>query len=106
MAGLDLLETPLGEIFLRGTVVYVAVAVLFRVLPKRHTANIAPNDMITLVIVGSLAADAIVGAAKAPLDLLAMMAVVVMWDYARQPGRVLLPALAARRAGHAHPADP
>jgi len=76
------LETPLWEIFARGTVVYIAIAVILRLVPQRQTGNIAPNDMIALVIIGTLAADAIVGEAKTLLDLLLMILVIIFWDYA------------------------
>lgn len=75
------LETPLWEIFARGTVVYIAIAVIFRLVPQRQTGNIAPNDMIALVIIGTLAADAIVGDAQTLLDLLLMILVIIFWDY-------------------------
>lgn len=75
------LETPLWEIFSRGTVVYIAIAVILRLVPQRQTGNIAPNDMIALVIIGTLAADAIVGDAKTLLDLLLMILVIIFWDY-------------------------
>jgi hypothetical protein len=35
-----------------------------RVIPKRHTGNVSPNDLIALIIVGALAADAILGDAR------------------------------------------
>ena len=76
------LETPLWEILARGTVVYIAIAVILRLVPQRQTGNIAPNDMIALVIIGTLAADAIVGEAKTLLDLLLMILVIIFWDYA------------------------
>jgi uncharacterized membrane protein YcaP (DUF421 family) len=76
-----ILETPLWEIAARGTAVYLAITLVFRFMPKRHTGNLSPNDMIALVIVGSLAADAIMGEAKTILDLLLMVLVVILWDY-------------------------
>ncbi len=76
-----LLQTPLWEIAARGTVVYFAIALLFRLIPKRQTGTLAPNDMIALVIIGSLAADAIMGEAATLLDLLLMIAVIISWDY-------------------------
>lgn len=76
-----LLETPLWEIIARGTAVYFAVTLLLRFIPKRQIGNIAPNDMIALVIVGSLAADAIMGEANSLLDLLLMVLVILAWDY-------------------------
>jgi uncharacterized membrane protein YcaP (DUF421 family) len=75
------LETPLWEIAARGTAVYLAIALVFRLMPKRQTGNLSPNDMIALVIVGSLSADAIMGEAKSTTDLLLMALVVVLWDY-------------------------
>src|SRR5690554_5250455 len=77
-----MLQTPPWEIFVRGTVIYIAIAIVLRLVPKRQTGNIAPNDMIALVIIGTLAADAIVGEAKTLLDLLLMILVIIFWDYA------------------------
>src|SRR5690606_41754416 len=77
-----LLETPLWEIFARGTLVYIAMAVVLRLVPQRQTGNLAPNDVITVVIIGTLAADAIVGDAKSLLDLFLMILLIDFLDYA------------------------
>lgn len=74
-------ETPLWEILARGTVVFFIITLVFRYMPKRQTGNLSPNDMIALVIVGSLAADAIMGEAKSVPDLLLMILVILAWDY-------------------------
>jgi uncharacterized membrane protein YcaP (DUF421 family) len=75
------LHSSLMEIALRGTAVYLAIAAIMRFIPKRQTGNVSPNDFIALVIVGSLAADAILADASNPLDILLMVAVVLIWDY-------------------------
>lgn len=75
------LETPLWEIVVRGTVVYLTIAFVLRIMPKRHTGNLVPNDMASLIIVGSLGASAITGAAKALPDQLLMILIVILWDY-------------------------
>lgn len=75
------LETSIWEIALRGTAVYLAIAAIMRVIPKRQTGNVSPNDLIALVIVGALGADAIIADTNHPLDILAMIAVVLIWDY-------------------------
>lgn len=72
-------ETPFWEIALRGTVVYLALWLVLRLIPKRHTGNLSPNDFITLIVVGGLAADAIVGQAKVIPDILLMAIVVLFW---------------------------
>lgn len=74
-------ETPLWEIAARGSAVYLAVAAVLRLVPKRQIGSIAPNDMIALVIVGTLAADAIMGDVKALPDVLVMILVILLWDY-------------------------
>lgn len=75
------LDTPLWEIAARGSAVYLATSVIMRLIPKRHTGNVSPNDLIALVIVGALAADAIIGDAKGALEILLMLTVVLLWDY-------------------------
>lgn len=75
------LETPLWLIALRGTAVYFAIWLVLRLMPKRSIGNLSANDLIALVIIGSLAADAIVGEARNATDLLLMVLVVLSWDH-------------------------
>src|SRR5690606_7628250 len=53
------LTMPLWEIALRATLVYLVLIVLLRAIPKRNAGHISPNDMLTLILVGTLGADAI-----------------------------------------------
>lgn len=75
------LDTPLWEIALRGSAVYLATSAIMRLIPKRQTGNVSPNDLIALVIVGALAADAIIGDTKGALEILLLLTVVLLWDY-------------------------
>lgn len=75
------LETPLWEILLRGTAIYLAIAVLMRVIPKRQSGNLSPNDVLALVIIGDLAGHGMAGESKSALELLLLIAVVAGWDY-------------------------
>lgn len=54
MAEAFMFETPLWEIAARGTAACLVIALVLRFLPKRHTGNLAPNHMISLVMVGTL----------------------------------------------------
>ena len=74
-------EASPWEILIQGTVVYVLVAMILRLIPKRHTGNLSPNDLVAIIIVGSLAADAIVGETHSTIDVLLMIGVVLLWDY-------------------------
>lgn len=85
------LEVPLWEIVARGTLVYLALALVIRLIPKRHTGNVSPNDLIALIVVGNLAGSAIVGEAKSVPDVLLLLAVVLAWDYAFNMAEYYLP---------------
>lgn len=75
------LSTPVWQIFLRATVVYVALVLLLRIVAKRNAGNISPNDILTLVIVGGMGTDAIMGGSTSAGDILLFIAVVVFWAY-------------------------
>lgn len=75
------LETPFWEIVLRTTTVYLVLALVLRIIPKRHAGSLSPNDLIALVIIGGLTADAIAVGAESTPDLLLMVGVVFSWDY-------------------------
>ena len=75
------LETPIWEIVLRASVVYLGLAAVLRIVPKRQTGSLAPNDILALVVIGSIAASAILGAATSTLDLMLKILVIVLWDY-------------------------
>lgn len=75
------LEAPLWEIVVRTTAVYLVLTIALRFIPKRHAGSLSPNDLIALVIIGGLTADAIAVGAASTLDLLLMVGVVFCLDY-------------------------
>ena len=72
---------PLWEIGVRATVVYLALVVLLRVVPKRNAGHISPNDLLTVIVVGGVATDAIMGGSTSVGDNLLLIAVVIAWAY-------------------------
>jgi uncharacterized membrane protein YcaP (DUF421 family) len=82
MAEVFSLTKPLWEIVLRATVVYFALVLLVRTLPKRHAGSISPNDMLMLIVIGGMGTDAIMGGSTSVGDILLMIGVVVAWSYA------------------------
>src|SRR5690606_19502523 len=81
MSDAFVLEMPLWEIAVRGLVVYLTTSAVIRLIPKRQTGDVSPNDLIALIIVGSLGADAIVGDTSSVLDMLLMIVEVLLLDY-------------------------
>jgi len=76
-----LFESPIWLTILRGTGVYLLLAVILRLMPKRETGSLSPNDIIGLVIVANLAGDAIAGEVVAAADLMLLVTVVLGWSY-------------------------
>ena len=73
------LTKPLWEIALRATIVYVAIVVLVRIAPKRNAGAISPNDMLTLIIVGGMGTDAIMGGSTSVGDILILVVIIFLW---------------------------
>src|SRR5690606_15464325 len=75
------LTMPLWEIFARGTITYFALIFLVRVIPKRKTGHLSPNDMLSLIVIGGMGTDAIMGGSTSLGDILLMIALIVGWGY-------------------------
>lgn len=87
------LTKPLWEIVVRATVAYVVLVVLIRVIPKRNAGHISPNDMLTLVVIGTMATDAILGGSTSVGDILLMIGLIIGWGYALDALEYRFPAL-------------
>lgn len=72
---------PLWELFVRGTIIYLALIFLVRVIPKRKAGHISPNDMLTLIILGGMGTDAIMGGSSSVIEALLMVGLIIGWGY-------------------------
>ncbi|MFN3725480.1 MAG: DUF421 domain-containing protein [Allosphingosinicella sp.] len=75
------LTKPLWEIGLRATVVYIALLLLVRLVPKRNAGQISPNDLLTVIVIGGIGTEAIMGGSTSVGDTLLLIAIVVAWAY-------------------------
>lgn len=75
------LTRPLWEIVLRTSLVYLALVLLIRVIPKRRAGHLSPNDMLALILIGGMAADGMMGGSTSPADILLSIAIIVGWGY-------------------------
>lgn len=80
MSDVLLPQLPIWEAFLRGTLIYLVLALTMRLIPKRSLGNLSPNDLIALVLVGNLSAYGIVGESASTVDVLLMIVVVLAWN--------------------------
>lgn len=89
----------LGEVFLRGTVVYLFLFTLLRVV-RREAGALGISDLLVVVLIADAAQNAMASEYKSITEGLVLVATIVFWDYFldwlgyRFPGvrRVLRPA--------------
>jgi uncharacterized membrane protein YcaP (DUF421 family) len=75
------LTTPLLELLLRGTVIYLGVVVMFRMLLRREASSVGLTDLLVIVLVASAAESGISGGYTSVTDGLILIATVLVWDY-------------------------
>jgi len=82
-------DTPLLEIVFRGSVMYLALFTLLRVVLKRQSGTTGVTDLLVIVLLADAAQNGMAGGYTSIGDGLLLVAVIVAWAY-------LLDALAYR----------
>ena len=80
-ASLFQLELPLTEHLFRGTVLYLGVFVLMRLIPRRASGELASMDLVFIILIAEAAAHGM-GEYKSVADALVLAAVFVAWNVA------------------------
>jgi uncharacterized membrane protein YcaP (DUF421 family) len=75
-------DTPILEIVLRGTCVYLALFVMLRVVLKRETSGMGITDVLVVVLIADAAQNAMAGAYTSVPDGLLLVATIIFWSYA------------------------
>src|SRR3954462_12697114 len=81
-AGAFLPDTPLLEIVLRGTCVYLALFVLLRLVLKRESGGMGVTDLLVVVLIADAAQNAMAGNYTSVPDGLLLVATIIFWSYA------------------------
>lgn len=76
------LDTPLLEIFVRGSIVYLVLFVLFRFVLKREAGTVGIADLLVVVLVADAAQNAMAGEYTSVPDGLVLVATIAFWSYA------------------------
>lgn len=75
-------DTPLLEIFVRGSVVYLSIFVLLRVVLKRQSGSLDMADLLVVVLIADAAQNAMASNYNSVPDGLFLVATIVFWSYA------------------------
>lgn len=74
-------ETPLLEIFLRGTFVYLALVLMLRFVLRRESGSMAISDLLVIVLLADAAQNAMAGDYTTVTDGLLLVATIIFWAY-------------------------
>jgi uncharacterized membrane protein YcaP (DUF421 family) len=74
-------DTPILEIFVRGTSVYWALFLIMRFLLKRGNGAVGISDLLVVVLLGDAIQNGMAGEYKSISDGLLLVLIIVGWDY-------------------------
>ena len=73
-------DVPVGEIILRGTLVYLALFFVLRV-SRRETGGVGISDLLVIVLVADASQNAMAGEYQSLTDGLILVSTIVFWDF-------------------------
>src|SRR5215210_3414654 len=75
-------DTPLVEIFLRGTLTYLALFLLLRLFLKRQSGAMGVTDLLVVVMIADAAQNAMAGTYTSITDGVLLVATILFWCFA------------------------
>jgi uncharacterized membrane protein YcaP (DUF421 family) len=75
-------ETPLLEIFIRGSILYLVLFFLLRIVLKREAGTVGLTDLLLIVLIADAAQNAMAGDYRSITDGLFLVATLIFWAYA------------------------
>lgn len=74
-------DLPVLEIFMRGTVMYLSLIVLMRVILKRQAGAMQTDDLLLIILLADAAQNGMAGDYKSVPDGLILVATLMFWNY-------------------------
>ena len=75
------LSVPLAELVVRGTVMYLFLYALFRVVIKRRVGAMGMGDLLVLVIIADAAQNGMAGEYTSVSDAVVLVGTIVAWNH-------------------------
>lgn len=87
------------QIFVRGTVMYLMLFLLMRLMPRRQSGNFALPDLLLVVLVADAAQNGMAGEYRSVTEGVLLVATLIAWNYAldwlgyryKSVGRLIFP---------------
>jgi uncharacterized membrane protein YcaP (DUF421 family) len=77
-----LLDIPLLEIILRGSLTYIVLFVLLRVVLKRQTGSLGMTDLLLITLIADASQNAMAGEYKSFPAGIILVSTIIFWSYA------------------------
>ncbi|RPJ57664.1 MAG: DUF421 domain-containing protein [Acidobacteria bacterium] len=75
-------DTPVLEIFVRGTVMYLSLFTLLRVVLKRQAGSVGLPDILVIVLISDAAQNGMAGQYESIMDGVLLVATIIFWSFA------------------------
>jgi uncharacterized membrane protein YcaP (DUF421 family) len=75
-------DIPLLEIILRGSIMYIALFVLLRVILKRQTGSLGMTDLLLITLLADASQNAMAGGYNSIPGGIVLVATIIFWNYA------------------------
>ncbi len=75
-------DTSLIEIILRGSVMYLALFILLRIVLKRQAGTLGITDLLLITLLADASQNGMAGEYTSLSDGIALVATIIFWDYA------------------------
>jgi uncharacterized membrane protein YcaP (DUF421 family) len=70
------------ELIVRGTVLYLALFVMLRLLPRRQLGSLGVSDVLVIVLIADAAQNGLAGEYTSITEGIVLVATILFWDYA------------------------
>ena len=75
-------DTPFLEIIVRGSVMYLSLVILLRIVLKRQTGTLGMTDLLLITLLADASQNAMAGEYKSLPDGIVLVATIIFWNYA------------------------
>ena len=75
-------DTPFLEIIVRGTVMYLSLFLLLRIVLKRQTGTLGMTDLLLITLLADASQNAMAGEYRSLPDGIVLVGTIIFWNYA------------------------
>jgi uncharacterized membrane protein YcaP (DUF421 family) len=69
------------ELMVRGTVLYLALFIMLRLLPRRQLGSLGVSDVLVIVLIADAAQNGLAGEYTSITEGVVLVATILLWDY-------------------------